>query len=359
MAPLRIGVVGCGAVAQVHHLPNLKALPDEFDVAGICDLSPTLARIMAADYQVPFHTNDYRELLKINLDAVLLCHSDPKTEVAVAAFQAGLNVFIEKPMCYSLRDADTIINAARASKTVGMVAYMKVYDPAYELAQKEAASMDTIRFIQVNHLHPNNELHLRNFRLKRFYDLPSGPEMQGANSAAIEEAIGAVPADVKHAFQLIAGSMIHDIYGLRFIAGQPESVVSTEIWNNGKAINTILAYPEGARCAASWIDLPKVWEFTETLEVYSDDRRSILEYPCGFARGIPSRLTIHGIDKEGRSFRREPAIEWESAFVRELRHFYACITEGIPCRTPVEGARSDTEVIIDIVRAYIEKLRAQ
>ena len=42
-----------------------------------------------------------------------------------------------------------------AAGTVGQVAYMKVYDPAFELAQREAKEMDDIRFVQVNHLHPD------------------------------------------------------------------------------------------------------------------------------------------------------------------------------------------------------------
>ena len=355
MNRIRIGVVGCGAVAQIQHLPNLKALPDEFELTGVCDISPNLARTMAADFDVPFHADDYHELLKMDLDAVLLCHSDPKKEVAVAAFEAGLHVLIEKPMCYTLQEADTIIDSAQASTKVGMVAYMKVYDPAFEIAQREVGSMDSIRFIQVNHLHPDNALHLRNFRLKRFDDVPSEESPRKAAASAAKEAIGEAPPDVQSAFRTISGSMIHDIYGLRLMAGQPERVVSTEIWNQGRAINTVLAYANGARCAASWIDLPRLWDFTETLEVYGDDRRAILEYPCGFARGIPSRVTIHGIDEEGRSFSKEPAIEWESAFVRELRHFHACITEGIPCRTSVKEARNDIALVIDIVRAYLDK----
>ncbi len=355
MEQARIGVIGCGAVAQIQHLPNLKSLPDEFEVVGVCDISPTLARTIAEDYGVPFHTNDYRELLKTDLDAVILCHSDPKTEVAVAAFNTGLHVLIEKPMCYSLQETDAIVAAARASKKVGMVAYMKVYDPAFEIARREVDRMDSIRFIQINHLHPDNSLHLRNFRLKRFDDIPDGQSPRRAAASAVQEAIGEVPPEVQSAFRTISGSMIHDIYGLRLIAGQPERVVSTEIWNRGRAINTVLAYPNGARCAASWIDLPKLWEFTETLEVYGDTARTILTYPNGFARGVPSQVTIHGIDNEGTSFRREPAIEWEIAFVRELRHFHACITEGIPCRTPVDEARNDIELVIDIVRAYLDQ----
>ena len=43
MAPVRIGIVGCGAIAQIQHLPNLAELREEFDVAAVCDCSPALA----------------------------------------------------------------------------------------------------------------------------------------------------------------------------------------------------------------------------------------------------------------------------------------------------------------------------
>ena len=49
---------------------------------------------------------------------------------------------------------------------------MKVYDPAFELAEREADEMDDIRFVQINHLHPNNKLYLSEYRIKRFDDLP-------------------------------------------------------------------------------------------------------------------------------------------------------------------------------------------
>src|SRR5881275_1915528 len=84
MATTRLGVVGCGAIAQVQHLPNLAALRDEFDVAIVCDRSPALAEYIAATFHVPRHVTDYRELLESDVEAVLLCHTDPKTEVAVA-----------------------------------------------------------------------------------------------------------------------------------------------------------------------------------------------------------------------------------------------------------------------------------
>ena len=354
MKRIRIGVVGCGAIAQVHHLPNLMMLDQEFEVAGLCDISPTLARTMAADYGVTFHTGDYRELLGADLEAVLLCHSDPKTEVVLAAFAAGKHVLIEKPLCFSISDIDAVIAAARASGKVGMAAYMKAYDPAYEIAHREVKSMSSIRFVQINHLHTGNEFHLRHLRLKRFDDLPAAPEGTVADIA--RDALGdGVPAAAASAFRTIAGSMIHDIYGLRLMMGQPQRVVGTEIWNEGRGINTVLAYEGGARCAASWVSLPGLWNFTESLEVYAEDRRVILNYPSGFARGIPSRVAIHGVDEEGRTFAKEPAVEWDNAFLCELRHFHSCIAAGASCRTPVEDARNDIALVIDIVKAYLDK----
>jgi len=163
------------------------------------------------------------------------------------------------------------------------------------------------------------------------------------------------PRDIESAFFTLAGSMIHDLYGLRLMLGMPSAVRSTEIWNDGRAISTVLEYPNGARCVATWADLPHLWDFKETLEVYGDDRRVLLSYPTGFARGILSHVTLQEIGPDGTALRTEPAIDWESAFVRELRHFHACITTGAPCRTPVSDARDDVALIIAIVQAYQER----
>jgi predicted dehydrogenase len=355
MPPVKIGVIGCGAIAQIQHLPNLATLQEDFEVTIVCDRSPALAESVAQEFRVPRHVTDYRDVLASDVDAVLLCHTDPKTAVAVAAFEAGKHVFIEKPMCFSLEEADAIIAAARASGKVGQVGYMKVYDPAFERAQRAVDGMNDVRFVQVNHLHPDNALHLRQFRLKRFSDIPQNAmeEVQAARKAALREAIGDVPPDVERAFFTLSGSMIHDLYGLRILLGVPRRVVSTEVWNEGRAISTVLEYPSGTRCVATWVDLPNLWDFKETLEVYGDSQRVTVSYPTGFARGILSTVTVHEISADGTTQRKQPAVEWESAFVRELRHFHACIREGTPCRTPVADARHDIALIIDIVTRYL------
>ena len=358
MSKVRIGIIGCGAIAQVQHMPNLHELQDLFEVAWTCDVSAGLAGYLAGRFNVPHHTTDYRDVIGApDVDAVLLCHRDPKTEIATASLAAGKHTFIEKPMCFSNEEASAINQAAESAGVVAQVGYMKVYDPAFELAYEEAQGWDP-SFIQINHLHPSNDLHTTQFHIERFDDIPAsaGERSTAAKNAAFQQAFGDnVPAEASRAFFTLAGSMIHDIYGLRTVMGNPSRVVSTEVWQKGRAVSTVLEYASGARCIATWIDLPDLWDFKETLEIYGDGKRVILSYPTGFSRGQLSEVTIQEIDSKGRTNARHPAIEWESPFVRELRHFHDCITSGAACRTPVKAALDDIRLIINITTSYLNK----
>ena len=367
MSRVRIGVIGCGAIAQVHHLPNLTALHREFEVSIVCDLSHSAAQAAAKRFHVPQFVTDYNELLNTDVDAVLLCHGDPKTEVALVAFEAGKHVFIEKPVCFSLQEIDAMLTAQDKAGTVAQTGYMKVHDPAFQLAKREVNTMESYRFVQINHLHPNNNLHLSQFDVERFNDVPPDAFKPAgvAREKAQTEAIGSVlsqaglESDTQNkaarVFYLLAGSMIHDIYSLRVMLGSPSEVISAEVWADGRGVSIVFAYPNGARCVATWVDLPDLWDFKETLEIYGDNKRVIVSYPTGFSRGILSEVTIHGIDADGTTYSKTPAVEWESAFVRELRHFHACITEGETCYTPLASAKNDFALIIDVVRCYVQR----
>ena len=354
MSSVRIGVVGCGAIAQVQHLPFLTELSEEFEVAAVCDASPSQAAYAARQFHVERQFTDYREMLDSDIDAVLLCHSDPKTEAVIASLDAGKHAFVEKPICYSLEEADAIIEAAARSGKVVQAGYTKLFEPAYELAQREVAEIDDVRFVQVNHLHPNNDLHVRQFRTRRFDDLPEAAirRAREARDAARSAAIGDVPPHVLTTFFSLAGSMIHDLYCLRAMFGVPSRVVSTEIWSEGRAYSTTLEYPEGHRCVATWVDLPDLWDFHETLEVYGGSKRVIVKFGTGFSRTV-STLVVQEIEADGRTMRKEPAMDWENPFRRELRHFHDSIVNGTPNRSPIEASREDVALVIDITKAYL------
>ena len=350
---VRIGVIGCGAIAQIQHLPFLSELAEEFELAAVCDVSAKAAEYAARLFHVPQRFTDYRRMLDTDIDAVLLCQTDPKTQSIVDCLEAGKHVLAEKPICFAPAEFAAIERAVDASGKVALAGYVKLYEPAFERARSELSGMDDIRFVQVNHLHPNNDLHVRQFRTRSFGDVPRSV-IESTNSAralAIRSAIGDAAPEIVGAFGLLSGSLIHDLYGLRALFGPPEHVVGTEIWQGGRALTTTLQYPPGYRCVSTWVDLPDLWDFHETLEVYGSRKRVCVSYATGLSRA-QSRLRVQGIDAAGSAFATEPALHWESPFRRQLRHFHDCITAGRRPRSPIREAGADIDLIVEILEAY-------
>ena len=127
--------------------------------------------------------------------------------------------------------------------------------------------------------------------------------------------------------------MIHDIGNLHGLFGPPRRVLSAEIWLEGRGVSTVLEYGDDRRAVATWVDLPELWDFKETLEVYGSRERVLVSFPTGFARGLPSYVTLHGMDADRTPWRREYA--WhDNPFKLELLHFGECIRDGQPPITP-------------------------
>src|SRR3977135_3051323 len=99
---LRVGVIGCGLVAQVMHLHYLRELSDRFEIAAICDLSEEVRTAMAREYAVPEHFATWQELVARPLDALLVLTSGSHAPIAIAAAKAGMHVLVEKPMGFSV-----------------------------------------------------------------------------------------------------------------------------------------------------------------------------------------------------------------------------------------------------------------
>jgi predicted dehydrogenase len=360
---LKIGVIGCGAIAQIQHLPHLRELDDQFAIGGLSDLSPQLLEYVGEQYGVPSERRfiDYHDLLRSDIDGVIVCPSGSHAPPSIAAAKAGKHVLVEKPMCTTVREARAMAEAADQAGVLLMVAYMKRHEPAYHFAQQKVSEMSDVRFIQVNHLHPDNDLHTAEFKVRRFDDIPPDArarwqvEQQGLIAEALDYPDGAsVPSAIAHAYNLILGSMIHDIGNLHGLFGAPRQVLSSEIWLDGRAVSTVLDYGGERRAVASWVDLPELWDFKETLEVYGSRERVLVSFPTGFARGLPSYVTLHGMDGDGTPWRREYA--WhDNPFKLELEHFGECIRTGSPPRTTGRDAVDDIQLVGDIVKTYLRR----
>src|SRR4051794_16690952 len=147
---IRVGVIGCGLVAQVMHLPHLRELDDRFEVAALCDLAPGPLEWAGAMFPQASRHTAWADLLD-EVDAVLVLTAGSHAPAAIAAAQAGVHVFVEKPMCFSVREGEEMIAAARAAGVVLMVGYMKRYDPSYQALQS-TLDRDAVTFARITTL---------------------------------------------------------------------------------------------------------------------------------------------------------------------------------------------------------------
>ena len=97
MAKIKVGVIGCGAIAQIQHLPHLKELRDEFEITALSDISAELLAAVGTEFGVLTERQylDYRDLFASEIDAVIVCSSGSHAGPTIAAAQAGKHVLVE------------------------------------------------------------------------------------------------------------------------------------------------------------------------------------------------------------------------------------------------------------------------
>ena len=130
---VRVGVLGLGAVAQAVHLPLLDRLVERFRIAAIADLSGSLVDLIGDRYRVPA-ANRYMDLEGLlsstDLDALMILTSGSHGDAILAGLDRGVAVFAEKPLAWTLAEADTIAaRLAADDRSRLQVGYMKLYDP--------------------------------------------------------------------------------------------------------------------------------------------------------------------------------------------------------------------------------------
>ena len=87
MSRLKVGVIGCGAIAQVQHLPHMRELAELFEIRALCDLSRKLLAAVGEEYDVPPERRftDYNAMLTSDVEAVIVCPSASHAEPSIAA----------------------------------------------------------------------------------------------------------------------------------------------------------------------------------------------------------------------------------------------------------------------------------
>ena len=113
---VRVGIIGCGGIANGKHLIGLKTVP-EVDMVAFCDIIKERAEAACKKYGTPDAKvyTDYKELLcDKSIDVVHVCTPNRSHSfITVDALEAGKHVMCEKPMAINSEEAKKMLDAAK------------------------------------------------------------------------------------------------------------------------------------------------------------------------------------------------------------------------------------------------------
>ncbi|MED3977566.1 Gfo/Idh/MocA family oxidoreductase [Priestia megaterium] len=136
MAKVKIGVIGCGSIAQHRHLPEYK-MNEQVELVAVCDINTERANSVAQQYGVKAYTN-YEELLASGtVEAVSVCTPNYlHAPISVAALNSGVHVLCEKPMATSEEEAKAMIEAAKTNGKKLMIGHNQRFVASHQKARE-------------------------------------------------------------------------------------------------------------------------------------------------------------------------------------------------------------------------------
>ena len=128
---MRIGIIGCGGIANQKHFPALSEFENRVELVAFCDIIKERAEKAAEEFGTPDAKvyTDYKELLKDeSIDIVnVLTPNVSHAPITIAAFEAGKHVYCEKPMSNDPVAAQKMIDAWKKSGKHFTIGYQNRY----------------------------------------------------------------------------------------------------------------------------------------------------------------------------------------------------------------------------------------
>ena len=131
-----IGIIGCGKIAQVRHLPEYAENKDA-KLVGLYDINLARAQSLAEKYDAKAYETVEALLANPEIDAVSICAANfAHAELTIAALNAGKHVLCEKPMAITLAECEAMVEAAEKNGKFLMIGHNQRLAKAHSVARK-------------------------------------------------------------------------------------------------------------------------------------------------------------------------------------------------------------------------------
>lgn len=359
---LKIGVVGAGAVASSVHLPILTRRSDLFEVCAIADFNAASANHLADRFGIPADarfSSAYEMISSGKIDSIAIINSGSHCKLVVAALEAGLNVFCEKPLAYTQNEMLQIEGALKSSHGHLMIGYMKTYDPAVVKAKAEIGEKRP-RSVDVLVLHPSGESQLATSEIS-VKSFPASPDLiagfaREAHEIAVEalgesaaKALGAEYGDI------ILGSIIHELSVLRALDIHISEIDYVDRWPQNIRSESFVIHghtEDGVRVTIRWFYLDKYPMYQEEIRWVSESEGHHIIFPSPYILRVPTRLV--STRRIGLAHDVSVFESYEPSFEIELTAFHTLATTGEQMTNPIEAGYEDLVISQKIARKICE-----
>lgn len=135
---LKVGIVGCGAIAGMRHIPAFIRLKNSVTIQAVCDKNESLAQDTANRFHIPKAYPELSQMLvEEKLDIVDIC-TPPQVHapLTIQAIENACHVILEKPMALKTSDCDEMLSASQKHKVKLCVVHNQLFYPPVIKARK-------------------------------------------------------------------------------------------------------------------------------------------------------------------------------------------------------------------------------
>ncbi|KAF4948896.1 hypothetical protein FGADI_9180 [Fusarium gaditjirri] len=311
---LRIGIIGCGEISQVAHIPNINFLSHKFQ-------------------KTPG-----------DVDVILIANADAyHVEHGIIALKNDKYCLIEKPAATCFRDIDRLIGAEKVSKGNVFVGTMRCYATAFIDAVEEVGGMEKIQYARVRDISgPNSTFVEQNGTFPQtFNDFTDEAGQEGSRreadifqQALVEEFEVPNTPQSQRMLRVVGALGSHDLPAMREILGMLKSVAGA-----------VLTLPRG------------VPHFDAHIEVYSANKIVRVNFDSPYVKDLPVITTIREKIGEGGFQERTIRKTYEDPYTLEMLDLYDCVVGGGVSKTSAADARKDVELFQMILRAGADRFK--
>lgn len=334
---IRLGIVGCGRVTELRHLPALRGVP-AIEVVALSDVDAARLEQVAARFGVARRHRDYRELIEDEgVEAVAVC-VPPKlhAEVALAALAAGKDIFIEKPLALSLAECDLLseraANAAGVKVLVGFnMRWHRLAREAREMVRRgELGEVKLVRTVFTSGIRLGGE----------FADWRRQRETGGG----VLFELGTHHFDL---LRFLIGDELEEVYA-SCARGDETAVLAASTMGGAQIVS---AFSEGTGESHELeIYGGRGWLRVSCYRADGLERFSLRQYPGAVGvRAAKLKRTLLEVPRLVRQLKHGG--DYVASYAGEWRHFADAITKGVPVESTLVDGRRALEIALAALTA--------